>query len=76
MWRDPLDELIEELEHALPPSSVSWQPRGPRLEDLQWAMGLLMYARTDEELAEANRAMEEIHRPGYRSRFPTGRSNW
>lgn len=54
MWRDPLDELIEDLERALPVKSErsTWEML-PRLEDLQWAVGRILFARTEEERARA-----------------------
>jgi hypothetical protein len=69
MWRDPLDELIERLEHALPPPPQRYRPSGPPLEDLQWAVTLFLYARTAEERETAERVRKEIFEPGYRSRF-------
>jgi hypothetical protein len=52
LWRDPLDDLIEDLERAVPAKPVPNEDDfGPRLEELQWAVCELMYARTPEEVA-------------------------
>jgi hypothetical protein len=69
LWRDPLDELIEELERARPSSTNPLSPLGPPLEDLQWSADLVLNARTDEERAAAEQVVKEVMRPGYRSRF-------
>lgn len=71
--RDPLDELIEELEHAVPPTAITASHLSLPLEDLQWAVGLVLYAKTEEQRAEANRVTNEITTPGYRTRFPSNR---
>ena len=73
LWRDPLDELIEDLEHAVPPTGPAFSHTGPPLEDLQLAVSLVLYAKTDDEKAEADRFVKEITRPGYRTKFPASR---
>jgi hypothetical protein len=52
LWRDPLDDLIEDLERAVPATSVPDQYEFlPRLEDLQWAVGEIIWASTPGEQA-------------------------
>lgn len=70
LWRDPLDDLIDELDRLTPPEiATPIQTLRPPLADLQWAVSLLLDARTDEERAEAARVAADIFQPDYRSRF-------
>jgi hypothetical protein len=48
VWRDPLDELIEELERALPPTA---DPSGhlPRLEDLQAVISPILFGTKEQQ---------------------------
>jgi hypothetical protein len=50
LWHDPLDELIDDLEHALPPAPITPADDGPSLEDLQWCVGVVLCG-PDEERA-------------------------
>ena len=53
MWRDPLDELIEDLERALPTSSPGVDAT-MSLEDLQHYVSVALYG-TEEARANAKR---------------------
>lgn len=49
LWRDPLDELIEDLERALPETTgPTLQESLPRLEDLQAVISPILFG-TEEE---------------------------
>ena len=50
MWRDPLDELVEDLERALPPAKPEQIGFGPSLMELQKAMQTVIYGRRGERL--------------------------
>ena len=47
MWRDPLDELIEDLEHTLPASQTRQDEDLPRLFDIQRAAAAILVHRVD-----------------------------
>ena len=49
MWRDPLDELIEDLEAALPPQSAAGNNDLPPVHELQFYLYELEQCSTDEE---------------------------
>jgi hypothetical protein len=66
MWRDPLDELIDELERAKPKPIVNDLPP---FADVQEAVALVLWGKTDEEKARGRAWMEELERPGYKSKF-------
>ena len=53
MWRDPLDELIEDLERALPSTPAPYE-MSPRMEDLQRMVSVALYG-TDEDRARAEK---------------------
>ena len=48
LWRDPLDELIEDLEGAVPATAAP-PVRGVRLEDLQWFLGEILWRENWDE---------------------------
>jgi hypothetical protein len=48
MWRDPLDELIEDLEAALPPTTGRYEHL-PRLEDLQAVISPILFGTEEEK---------------------------
>jgi hypothetical protein len=55
LWRDPLDDLIEDLERAVPtePPMAPWptlSERDAHLVDLQIAVSTLIYSHTDADL--------------------------
>jgi hypothetical protein len=68
LWRDPLDELIADLERALPPTSDSEVFDWPQiLVDLQSAVGAVLSRSPDERARLANevdvgRALDRFHR--------------
>jgi hypothetical protein len=43
VWRDPLDELIDDLETALPATAAFSGSRLPRIEEVQEAIGPLLF---------------------------------
>lgn len=49
MWRDPLDELIDDLEAALPPQSTAAPDDLPPIHELQFYLYELEQCATDEE---------------------------
>jgi len=67
MWRDPLDELIEDLERVVPAQTAVPRQRLPRLEDFQEVISAILF-KTDEELERwradpRHRQLEEtVHR--------------
>jgi hypothetical protein len=78
MWRDPLDELIEDLEHALPSAPARYQFL-PRLEDLQAVISPILFGTEEEQerlLADPNyqrlseRVMRQLHESLSHSREP------
>jgi hypothetical protein len=48
LWRDPLDELIDELDRTVPGGSVG-DHAIPRLEDFQTVMTPLLFASKEEQ---------------------------
>jgi hypothetical protein len=52
LWRDPLDELIDDLERALP-SGARGTLQIPRIEDMQTLMCAILYG-TEEDVARAH----------------------
>jgi len=42
LWRDPLDELIDDLERAVPAAAANPYQMLPRLEDMQWFISLIL----------------------------------
>ena len=48
LWRDPLDDLVDDLQRVLPQVS-SRQPPLPSFVDLQKAVQLVLQAEDDEE---------------------------
>ena len=50
LWRDPLDELIADLEQALPPAVGPWVFDMPPFEDFQVAVESVL-SRSPEERA-------------------------
>lgn len=48
LWRDPLDDLIDELDRAVPATSNGHQTI-PRLEDLQTVFTPILFASKDEQ---------------------------
>lgn len=48
LWRDPLDELIDELDRAVPTASNGHQTI-PRLEDLQTVFAPILFASKEEQ---------------------------
>jgi hypothetical protein len=48
LWRDPLDELIDDLERAVPAAAAP-PVRGVRLEDLQWFVGEILWRENWDE---------------------------
>ena len=48
LWRDPLDELIDELDRAAPKEPAS-DPSIPRLEDVQAVIGPILFASREEQ---------------------------
>ena len=55
LWRDPLDELIGELEKALPPDPALSDAQSLRMsfEELQFRVHDILYGRSDDRLTEA-----------------------
>lgn len=49
MWRDPLEELIDTLETALPAISPNPHEVLPRLEDLQIVMSPFLFGTADAQ---------------------------
>jgi hypothetical protein len=50
LWRDPLDELIDDLERAVPAAAAP-PVRGVRLETLQWFLSVILWRDNwDEEM--------------------------
>lgn len=49
LWRDPLDELIDELERAVPTATPGDNAILPRLEDLQAVIGPILFASKEEQ---------------------------
>ena len=80
MWREPLDELIEDLERALPAET---RPGSTLLEDLQVVVSATLYGRTtteaererDPRYQQANervkRHFRQLHEGPSGSREPT-----
>jgi hypothetical protein len=52
LWRDPLDELISDLERALPPDARRGTLQLPPIEDVQTLVGALAFG-TEEDRARA-----------------------
>ena len=66
MWRDPLDDLIEDLERAVPTEkSSSFGPtpaeNDAHLTDLQTVVSAIIYSRSDADL-EADQQYQEARR--------------
>ena len=78
MWRDPLDELIEDLEAALP-ATTARHGHLPRLEDIQAVISPILFGTQEEQerlLADPNyqrlsdTVMRQLHESLSRSRTP------
>jgi hypothetical protein len=69
-WRDPLDELIDDLERAVPAAAANPYQMLPRAEDLHWLVSMILWRDkwdeepTDEEIAllEANPRYQMVMR--------------
>jgi hypothetical protein len=60
-WRDPLDDLIDQLDTAFAvPTSTSWDPEQYRR--FQEVIALAIWARTAEDRARAAEAGKEFRR--------------
>jgi hypothetical protein len=82
LWRDPLDELIADLERALPPESDPEVFDWPQvLSDFQGAVGAVLSRSPDERTRLANaaalgRALDRFHRClGGRPAFEVGKGH-
>jgi hypothetical protein len=73
LWRDPLDDLIEDLERVVPaePGSSPWPTAADQdahLVDLQIVVSTLIYThseadlKADQQYQEASRRLEEYYR--------------
>ena len=51
MWRDPLDDLIDQLETSVPTPPVRGGEILPTFVDLQWAVAPLIWGCSEERLA-------------------------
>ena len=61
LWRDPLDELIDELDRTVPPAPIrAARDQLPRLEDLQVIVAAILYSEADAD----DTTLAETH-PGY-----------
>jgi hypothetical protein len=77
LWRDPIDELIEELERALPIAPTGGDAL-PRLEDLQMVIVPILFASKEEQariFADPRSAISGLACQGHTTAHaPTGRS--
>jgi hypothetical protein len=66
LWRDPLDELIADLERTVPPAPVAAIPIDERsLVDLQWAVGIVLWGSPEDQAdARFQRVMASLTKIG------------
>jgi hypothetical protein len=51
LWHDPLDELIDDLEHALPQARTTYTVHEMQraLLEQQWAVGVILWGSEEEQ---------------------------
>jgi hypothetical protein len=54
LWRDPLDDLIADLERAIPPAPPQPAYELPPIEDVQWCVDIILNGTPEEKAALAS----------------------
>jgi hypothetical protein len=71
MWRDPLDELIEDLERALPSTPGRYEML-PRLEDLQRMVSVALYGTNEDRARAEKEKIKNRHWSNRAAALPAG----